>query len=88
MADDLERTDGRVLEALADMDVGDWLRANDIAADAFNEVANAAATIDAAGGENGGESRVRIAALGLMIGFEAGRLALGNSSGSTGALGG
>jgi hypothetical protein len=75
MAHDLERADGRVLEALADMDVGDWLRANDIAADAFNEVVNAAATTDALGGGNGGESRVRIAALGLMIGFEAGRLA-------------
>jgi hypothetical protein len=75
MAHDLECADGRVLEALADMDVGDWLRANDIAADAFNEVVNAAATTDALGGGNGGESRVRIAALGLMIGFEAGRLA-------------
>ena len=75
MADDLERTDGRVLEALADIDVGDWLRANDIAADAFNAVVNAAATTDAVGGGNGDESCVRIAALGLMIGFEAGRLA-------------
>jgi hypothetical protein len=77
MADDLERGDGRVLEALADGDVTDWLDANDVDADAFNEVANAAATAaDAVGGGNGGEARVRIAALGLMIGFEAGRLAV------------
>ena len=82
MANELQRTDGQVLEALADLDVGDWLRANDIAADAFNEVANAAATTDAVGGGNGGESRVRIAALGLMIGFEAGRLAPGNAAGA------
>ena len=75
MAHDLERTDGRVLEAIPDGDVADWLRANDIDADAFDEVVNAAATTDALGGGNGGESRVRIAALGLMIGFEAGRLA-------------
>ena len=76
MAHDLERTGGRLLEAIPDGDVTDWLRANDIDADAFNEVANAAATVtDADGGDNRGESRVRIAALGLMIGFEAGRLA-------------
>ena len=76
MAHDLERTDGRVLEAIPDRDVADWLRANDIDADAFNEVANAAATAtDAVAGGNGGKSRARIAALGLMIGFEAGRLA-------------
>jgi hypothetical protein len=82
MADDLERTDGQVPAALADMDVHNWLRANDIAADAFNEVANAAAATEAVGGDNGGESRVRIAALGLMIGFEAGRLAPGNAAGA------
>ena len=44
MANDMEHADGRVLEALVDGDVADWLDANDIAADAFNEVANAAAT--------------------------------------------
>ena len=76
MAHDLERTGGRVLEAIPDGLVADWLRANDIDAGAFKEVANTAATVtDAVGGDNGGESRVRIAALALMIGFEAGRLA-------------
>jgi hypothetical protein len=76
MAHDLERSDGRVLKAIPDGDVADWLRTNGINADAFNEVANAAATAtDAVGGGDGGEWRVRIAALGLMIGFEAGRLA-------------
>jgi hypothetical protein len=76
MAIDLEHADGRALEALTDGDVVDWLDANHIDADAFNDVANAAATAtDAVGGGNGDESRVRIAALGLMIGFEAGRLA-------------
>jgi hypothetical protein len=72
MADDVERADGRVLEALAETDVGDWLRANDIQPDAFNEVAKAIpSAADAVGGIDGGESRVLVAALGLMIGFEA-----------------
>ena len=84
MTDDLERADGQALEALADMDVGDWLRTNGIDADAFNEVANAAATTDAVGGGKGGEPRVRIAALGLMIGFEAGRLAPDDPGGAPG----
>jgi hypothetical protein len=44
MAHDLEHTDGPVLEAIRDGDVVDWLDANHIDADAFNEVANAAAT--------------------------------------------
>ena len=72
MADDLERADRRALEALAEPDVGDWLRANDIDADAFNEVAKAIpSAADAVGGIDGGEPRVLVAALGLMVGFEA-----------------
>lgn len=72
MADDLERADRRALEALAETDVGDWLRANDIDAHAFNEVAKAIpSAADAVGGIYGGESRVLVAALGLMVGFEA-----------------